>query len=227
MLPISPAFPFQHAANSADSEADQLLLMRLPLLGLARLTAGPHGLTSFATVQESGISDAALLPVHVIHKSQVRHVHHQQLRTQCSNLQDGDDAVHTVLQQGRRFLHACLACAQHAHAGADLPTGGDLPLDPQGTAFQHKVWALVATIPCGRTRTYGQIARELGNAGLARAVGQACAANPLPLFIPCHRVVGACGPGNYSLSGPNLAGHTLKRLLLAMERGLPHPAARS
>ena len=69
----------------------------------------------------------------------------------------------------------------------------DLPLAPEGTAFQRDVWAYLATIPFGETRSYGDLARALGRPGSARAVGAANGANPLPIFLPCHRVIGADG----------------------------------
>jgi O-6-methylguanine DNA methyltransferase len=70
----------------------------------------------------------------------------------------------------------------------------DEPLDPEiGTRFQHKVWAATRAIPRGQTRTYGQLAREVGTPRAARAVGQAMARNPWPVIVPCHRVVGHDG----------------------------------
>lgn len=73
----------------------------------------------------------------------------------------------------------------------------DLPLAPHGTAFQQKVWAALAKIPFGKTRSYGDLAKELGTA--ARALGGACGRNPIPVIIPCHRVLGANGAmGGYS-----------------------------
>lgn len=66
----------------------------------------------------------------------------------------------------------------------------DLPLDVRGTPFQKAVWAQVASIPYGTTTTYGEIARSIGRPGGARAVGAANGANPLPILIPCHRVIG-------------------------------------
>ena len=66
----------------------------------------------------------------------------------------------------------------------------NLPLDVRATAFQRRVWQLLQSIPCGETRTYGQVALELGLGGNAsRAVGRACASNPAALIIPCHRAV--------------------------------------
>ncbi len=71
----------------------------------------------------------------------------------------------------------------------------DLPLLVEGTAFQKAVWQAMCAIPRGRTRTYGELAKELG--GEARAVGQACGDNRLPIVIPCHRVVAADGIGGF------------------------------
>ncbi len=91
----------------------------------------------------------------------------------------------------------------------------DLPLAEAGTAFQRRVWALLAGIPRGRTLTYGEAAHALGSA--ARAVGQACGANPYPLAIPCHRVVGAQGIGGFAHHGAGF--HVeIKRWLLEHER---------
>ena len=69
----------------------------------------------------------------------------------------------------------------------------DLPLAPRGDAFQQRVWSLLRRIPYGETRSYGQLAVQLGDAALARAVGAANARNPLSVIVPCHRVVGADG----------------------------------
>jgi AraC family transcriptional regulator of adaptative response/methylated-DNA-[protein]-cysteine methyltransferase len=65
----------------------------------------------------------------------------------------------------------------------------DLPLDIRGTAFQQKVWAALRAIPAGKTATYQEIARAIGQPKAVRAVAQACGANPLAVAIPCHRVV--------------------------------------
>ena len=67
----------------------------------------------------------------------------------------------------------------------------DLPLHPSGTAFQRRVWQEIGQTPCHRTRTYGELAKALRNA--PRAVGQACAANPFPPVVPCHRIIAANG----------------------------------
>lgn len=77
---------------------------------------------------------------------------------------------------------------------AGAPTALDaLPLDLQGTPFQRTVWAALQGIPRGETRTYGQLARELGRKSGARAVGAAVGRNPVAVVVPCHRVVGARG----------------------------------
>lgn len=74
-----------------------------------------------------------------------------------------------------------------------------LPCAVDGTAFRLRVWAQIAAIAPGATRTYGEIAVALGSA--ARAVGAACGHNPVPLLVPCHRVVAAAGPGGFMHAG--------------------------
>jgi methylated-DNA-[protein]-cysteine S-methyltransferase len=87
-----------------------------------------------------------------------------------------------------------------------------LPLSVAGTPFQLRVWEAIHSIPYGRTMSYSDIAGQLGNRNKARAVGGAANANPLPLVIPCHRVIGARG----SLTG-FAGGLTLKKKLLELE----------
>jgi methylated-DNA-[protein]-cysteine S-methyltransferase len=90
----------------------------------------------------------------------------------------------------------------------------DEPLDLSGaTAFQRRVWLAVRDIPYGETRSYGQIARQAGSPGAARAVGRAMATNPLPIVVPCHRVIGSDG----DLRGFG-GGLDLKHRMLEMER---------
>lgn len=89
----------------------------------------------------------------------------------------------------------------------------DLPLDLVGTPFQREVWMALRAIPYGQTRTYGQIAAAVGRPKAVRAVGQANHRNPIAIFIPCHRVVGANG----SLTG-YAGGVELKQALLELER---------
>ena len=93
---------------------------------------------------------------------------------------------------------------------AELPAG--LPLAPQGSSYRQKVWAALRQIPAGETRSYAQIAAQAG--GSARSVGGANAANPIPILIPCHRVLGTTGMGGYS-GGDGIA---TKRILLALEQ---------
>jgi methylated-DNA-[protein]-cysteine S-methyltransferase len=88
----------------------------------------------------------------------------------------------------------------------------ELPLAPQGTPFQLAVWEALRAIPYGETVSYGELARRLGHAGSARAVGMANGANPLPIIVPCHRVIGADG----SLTGFG-GGLQIKRALLSLE----------
>lgn len=88
----------------------------------------------------------------------------------------------------------------------------DLPLEPDGSAFQRKVWNALRRIPYGSVTTYGQIALDVGSA--PRAIGGACGRNPLPIIIPCHRVVASSGSlGGYS----GLDGLDTKQFLLSLE----------
>ncbi len=92
----------------------------------------------------------------------------------------------------------------------------DLPLIKVGTAFQQKVWAVIAAIPRGDVLTYGEVARIIQSA--PRAVGQACGANWFPLVIPCHRVTAAGGLGGFSHHDDETGFHLgVKRWLLAHE----------
>ncbi len=69
----------------------------------------------------------------------------------------------------------------------------DIPLNPKGTDFQKSVWNALCTIPYGKTMSYGQVAAQIGNPKASRAVGMANNKNPIPILIPCHRVIGANG----------------------------------
>ena len=91
------------------------------------------------------------------------------------------------------------AAAVALHAWFDDPGPSlALPLRSCGTPFQRRVWAAISAIPAGQTRSYGELATQLGSA--ARAVGQACGANPYPLIVPCHRVTSAQGLGGFAHS---------------------------
>jgi methylated-DNA-[protein]-cysteine S-methyltransferase len=90
----------------------------------------------------------------------------------------------------------------------------DVELAPNGTGFQHQVWKLLKEIPFGETRSYGQLANQLGNQGASRAVGRANATNPIAIIVPCHRVIGTNG----TLTG-YAGGLSMKEKLLAFEQG--------
>jgi methylated-DNA-[protein]-cysteine S-methyltransferase len=96
----------------------------------------------------------------------------------------------------------------------------DLPIDPRGDEFQHRVWTLISRIPYGQTTTYGELAREIGNSVLAKDVGQAVGRNPLSVIVPCHRVVGKDG----RLTG-YAGGLARKRFLLDLEQQTARTAA--
>ena len=98
----------------------------------------------------------------------------------------------------------------HAYFDGEA-AGFDLPLAPGGTPYRQRVWAALRRIPAGQTRSYDRIAREVG--GSPRSVGGANAANPIPILIPCHRVVATRGLGGYS-GGDGLV---TKSILLDLE----------
>jgi methylated-DNA-[protein]-cysteine S-methyltransferase len=103
---------------------------------------------------------------------------------------------------------------------AGTRTAFDLPLDLPGTAFQRRAWLALAEIPYGTTRSYGAQAQRLGRPGAARAVGAANARNPVPIVLPCHRLVGATG----ALTG-FAGGLDVKRSLLEHEARVAGAAA--
>lgn len=114
------------------------------------------------------------------------------------------------------------AARQLAEYFAGGLTAFDLPLAPGGSPHDRKVWRAMAEIPCGATESYGALARRVG-AG-ARSVGGACARNPIPVIVPCHRVVGAGGAlGGYSGRG----GTETKRRLLDHERSFKNSFAQT
>jgi methylated-DNA-[protein]-cysteine S-methyltransferase len=94
----------------------------------------------------------------------------------------------------------------------------DLPLAPRGTDFQQRVWAQLMLIEYGTTTTYGALANQLGNPNASRAVGLANGSNPIPIVIPCHRVIGASG----ALTGFG-GGLPVKSALLQLERSRTQP----
>jgi O-6-methylguanine DNA methyltransferase len=134
--------------------------------------------------------------------------------------QESDQAFYswlTRLMRPRALVQRRSSLIDQALAEIQDYLGGEsrrflMPLDLRGTAFQRSVWAEVAGIAYGETTTYGEIAARIGRPKAVRAVGAANGANPLPLFIPCHRVVGTDG----SLRGYG-GGLAVKTALLELE----------
>ncbi|MEJ8473160.1 methylated-DNA--[protein]-cysteine S-methyltransferase [Roseibium algae] len=118
----------------------------------------------------------------------------------------GTSSESNVLQEAAHQLNAYFA--------GTLKTF-DLPLAPKGSEFHQSVYSAMSAIPYGNTRTYGDIAKDLKSYG--QPVGQACGANPIPIIIPCHRVLSAQGLGGFSGSG----GVQTKIALLKLEGGYP------
>ena len=120
-----------------------------------------------------------------------------------------------TLSQAPESLLAQTVCEQLTAYFHDPHFNFDLPFRFNGTAHQCKVWQAMCEIPCGKTRQYGELAKEFFSS--PRAVGQACGANPIPIVIPCHRVVSKVGEGGFA---NHSEGYTLdiKRWLLAHEQ---------
>jgi len=116
---------------------------------------------------------------------------------------EAEDNEHPVLVEAARQLGEYFAGQRRQFT---------LTLGPSGTAFQHKVWSALLTIPFGETRSYGQIAEQIGHPTAARAVGAANGRNPLSIVAPCHRVLGSTG----ALTG-FAGGLEVKARLLALE----------
>lgn len=129
---------------------------------------------------------------------------------------------HPVHGQGD-WIHAPAALSQARRQLLEYFDGArrtfDLALNPVGTPFQLRAWHALADIPYGSTRSYGEQARRIGAPSAVRAVGAANGRNPLPIVLPCHRVLGADG----SLTGFG-GGLPLKAALLRLEGALPAAA---
>lgn len=117
----------------------------------------------------------------------------------------------SLVVSGVGAVEAC--AAQIAAYFAGTLREFDVPLAARGTEFQRRVWDALRAIPYGETRTYGWLARTLGDAGASRAVGAAAGANPLAIVVPCHRLIGS-GGGLRGYAG----GVARKGALLDMER---------
>jgi len=120
----------------------------------------------------------------------------------------GEDVQLTACADYNHDAHAAL----RAYFDGDLYALQNLRADGGGSAFQRRVWAELRRIPPGETRSYGELARNLGNSGASRAVGLANGSNPINLVVPCHRVIGS--NGKLTGYGPGLA---LKEWLLDFE----------
>jgi len=112
-------------------------------------------------------------------------------------------AAHPLLNEAGRQLLAYLDGTLHQF---------DLPLSIHGTNFQQRVWEQLCTIPYGQTRTYGEVAEQVGGRNKSRAVGGAAHANPLAIIIPCHRMIGTSG----KMTGYG-GGLAMKQALLELE----------
>ncbi len=108
-----------------------------------------------------------------------------------------------------------------AYLGGDLDVLGAMPVETGGTAFQRRVWEALRRIPAGVTVTYADLAREVGRTAAPRAVGAANGRNPVPIVIPCHRVIGADG----SLTG--YAGGLWRKRWLLSHEGVRPPGPRA
>lgn len=132
-----------------------------------------------------------------------------------TDLQFGEEktpATLPVFDEVIRWLDDYFAGRQTENAVMGTKTDGRIIVQPKGTAFQQRVWQALLTIPYGETVSYGELARMVGCKS-AQAVGQAVGANPIALFIPCHRVIAAHGKiGGYAY------GQEIKRLLLELEK---------
>jgi len=117
-----------------------------------------------------------------------------------------------------QFVTAAIARIQALLRGAKIDLA-DVPLDLTGVPeFHRRVYEVTSTIPAGKTLTYGQVADRLGEPGAAQAVGRALGANPVPIIVPCHRVVGADGR-MVGFSAPG--GTDTKRAMLVIEGAIP------
>jgi methylated-DNA-[protein]-cysteine S-methyltransferase len=123
-------------------------------------------------------------------------------RVRLGAMQEAEDSP--VLAETERQLHEYFAGKRNRF---------ELELDFAGTEFQKKVWAALLTIPFGETRSYGEIAVQIGSPKAVRAVGAANGKNPISIIAPCHRVIGASG----ALTG-FAGGLDIKKLLLSLER---------
>ncbi|TAA28352.1 methylated-DNA--[protein]-cysteine S-methyltransferase [Pseudoxanthomonas winnipegensis] len=134
-------------------------------------------------------------------------------RHPVKRLETWEPGDHPLLREAQAQLDAYFAGRLQAF---------DLPLAPHGTAFQREVWLALAQIPFGQTWSYARLAQRVGRPGASRAVGAANGRNPLPIVLPCHRVIGADG----TLTGFG-GGLPTKQFLLELEGALPSAPMRA
>lgn len=120
-------------------------------------------------------------------------------------LQSREDNSHPVLAEAEQQLNEYFSGKRKSFS---------LSLNPVGTEFQKKVWAALREIPFGETRSYGELAKQIGNSNASRAVGAANGKNPISIIVPCHRVIGSSG----KLTG-FAGGLMAKQILLDLEAG--------
>jgi AraC family transcriptional regulator of adaptative response/methylated-DNA-[protein]-cysteine methyltransferase len=141
----------------------------------------------------------------------------------------GTDEQELLAELRREFPHAAIDARRSAaldpllreacQVAEGQPLTGPIPVDIRGTAFQWRVWRALTQIPAGQTRTYTEVAQDIGAPTAVRAVARACATNPLALVVPCHRVIGAGG----QLRGYRW-GLAVKDTLIGAERRLAQTA---
>jgi methylated-DNA-[protein]-cysteine S-methyltransferase len=158
----------------------------------------------FSTQVATPIGRLTLLATHEALVAVRFEAHHPLLTLHRAPAIDMKAGEHAVLAQAQRELHE--------HFAGDRMSF-DVPLEPRGTPFQQRVWRQLLAIPYGETRSYGQLAAAIDKPTASRAVGAANGRNPLAIFVPCHRVIGANG----SLTG-FAGGHEAKKRLLEIER---------
>lgn len=195
-------------------------------LGVPARDLTPGGLAALATRAPDGLADDVLVQVGLVDRiapvaGPIGTLWVAWNGRGVSSVDLGDDgaavAARHASHMGRRTLVADALPPRLAAAVARRLSGdrhAEIPLDLRGrTPFEQAVWRKALEIPFGEVRPYGWIAAEIGNPGAVRAVGTALGHNPVPLVVPCHRVVRTDGTiGNYSLGGPHN-----KRAILAAE----------
>lgn len=186
--------------------APDAMCLDAPSLAPASRT-GRVGVTRFTTA-DSPVGPLLL----AAHDGGVCGIEFHESRHRIARGVDWREGAHPLLDRLQAQLHEYFAGARRAF---------DLPLAPHGTAFQREVWQALASIPYGTTLSYAQLAARIGRPAAMRAVGAANGRNPLPIVLPCHRVIGANG----ALTGFG-GGLPTKAFLLRLEGGTaPAPFA--